>query len=116
MTNVMALWRDVLDMGREGAECGACACRVFDYVSQNDEFLAASNEMLDTLGLILKLSNPGDVDGNVGHFLTAVMAVGYALGAGNAYDITLMSELSVPDDLASLDIIETRPGDRPAGE
>lgn len=112
--DVYALWNDVLDLGREGAENGKCACVVFEHVTDNGNYLETQHEMLDTLALILAMSEQGATDANVAHFLTAVMAVGYALGASAAYDTSINSDVSVPDSLAGLELLEPRPGDRPA--
>lgn len=107
--NVATVFGDVLDLV---IESDACPCVTLSHVTDNEAYPECMDEAMAILHGIVQHSSPDDLSRNVGHFLTVLVALGYALGAGDAYDITLQSEVCVPDSLASLDFIGEGLGDK----
>lgn len=109
--DVRTILDDILALAREGAESGKCTCAVFRHVTDHEGYHEAINVLLDHLDLVFRLSTPDSVESNVGHLLNAAVALGYSIGAADAYETTLAADITVPDSLAALDYIE--PLDRP---
>lgn len=112
--DVAPIYREVMDQAGAGAAGGRCACSVFPEVSHNENWLEASNALVDTLNGIIIIGQASgmtedQITSSVAHYLTAVVAIGYRMGA--AYVTDQEWSVSVPDTLAGLDIIEPRPGD-----
>lgn len=108
--NVATVFGDVLDIAMASED--KCPCVTLSHVTENECYSETVTEMIALLEGVVTNSRPEDVSRNVAHVLTVIIATGYALGAGDAYDITLQSEVCVPENLSTLDFVEGRPGDR----
>lgn len=114
MSDVSALLSDVMELVGEGAEQGECTCSVFEHVTRQPNFRESTDHLIQILHGIVDYSTPAALENNVAHFLTAVIALGYALGASDAYDVTLTSDVQVPDTLEALETLESPAlGERP---
>lgn len=111
MSDVRVVLDDILSLAREGAEQGLCTCAVFRHVAHNEGFHDAVDTLITHMDAIARLARPDEFEAAIGHYLTAVIALGYSLGAADAYETTLRTDITVPDSLAALDYIE--PLDRP---
>lgn len=115
MSDVRILWEEIMACVECAAIDGKCACVALSHVADQENFVDTINEVMAIADGVLRYSAPDLLEGNVGHLLTAVVALGYAMGSADAYDITLSSDLSIPDDLSNVDFVESY-GERPDSE
>lgn len=117
MVDVHVVLNDIMELVAEGAERGNCTCSVFHHVTDNPHYRESMEHLLDTLDGILRFSaDPEATVSNVAHFLTAVIALGYSLGASDAYDVTLLSDICMPDSLSEADFLAPEIGERPEND
>lgn len=111
MSDMRIILEDIMELHGDVVNEGGCACRAFPHVSSQEGFNEATNVLLNTLAGLLTLAelsgmSQEEITSSVGHFLTLVMAVGYSLGASDAYDVTILSDILIPDDLTEFDVLE----------
>ena len=107
MTDVMDVVNDVMATMEGHANNGECACIAFQYICGLEGFPEASEHLTAILAGIAQYSTPEALESNAAHFLSAVIAVGYSIGASAAFNAVRDSlPVTVPDSLAVGEYVE----------
>lgn len=109
------VFADVVDLCNES---DACPHETLEHITRHDGVTDVESAALAMAeGLVARgtalMVPEGQILAALAHVVTMVLATGYAIGASDAYDIVLSSDVDVPDTLAALDLIGPAFGDRP---
>lgn len=100
------LLTDILSLCNE-APAEECPHFTLSHVTNVEGYREAEETMLADLGYALQAApTPEILAEHVAHVLAVMVALGYAIGSGHAYESVLAAEIVVPDSLAGQDFLE----------
>jgi hypothetical protein len=106
--DAMEIYRDIVSLC---ADMETCPHAVLPHVVDVPGMEALVEHLMligaDAVNAFIAGQDDGTTLGNtMVHALILAAGVGYAVGAADAYDVTLASEVIVPDSLAAMDWLE----------
>lgn len=107
VTTAHDLLQDILSLCND-APMTECPHVTLSHVTDIPGYREAEEVMLRDLisAAQYAASNPDAAVEHAAHVLAVMVALGYAIGAGHAYESVLVAEVIVPDSLAGQDFLE----------
>ena len=107
--DAMEIYGDIVSLC---ADMETCPHAVLQHVTDVPGMEALAEHLLligaDAVNAFIAGQDDGTQLGNtMVHALILMAGVGYAVGAEHAYDVTLTSDITVPDTLAAMDWLES---------
>lgn len=101
--DALKVLEDVVTLCQE-APAEVCPHLTLEHVTRHENEAEAEIGLLQMAGEVLTLAQMTGQDPTpaLAHIVLFAIATGYALGASDAYDVTISSEVIVPDTLAEI--------------